>query len=90
MPVSKYFKGKGSTVLKDMTKRYGPAKGKRVFYATANARGMTPPSHRPAGATLSPKGDLGARRQQESVAVGGFRDGRTITAARYFKGGNRG
>jgi len=43
-----------------------------------------------AGATLSPKGDLGARRQQESVAVGGFRDGRTITAARYFKGGNRG
>lgn len=36
MPVSKYFKGKGAKVMKDMIKRYGKKKGKRVFYATAN------------------------------------------------------
>ena len=41
MPVSKYFKGKGKEVMKDMQKRYGRKKGKEVFYATANKNDMT-------------------------------------------------
>jgi hypothetical protein len=36
MPLSKYFKGKGPSVMKDMSKRYGAKKGKEVFYATSN------------------------------------------------------
>lgn len=36
MPLSKYFKGKGQSVMKDMVGRYGKEKGKAVFYATAN------------------------------------------------------
>ena len=36
MPLSKYFKGKGPSVMKDMVKRYGEKKGASVFYATAN------------------------------------------------------
>jgi len=42
MPISEYFKGKGSKVLADMKSRYGDKKAKRVFYATANSRKMTP------------------------------------------------
>lgn len=42
MPLNKYFKGKGEEVMDDMTSRYGAKKGKRVFYATANARKMAP------------------------------------------------
>jgi len=41
MPISKYFEGSGRRVMRDMTKRYGRKKGKQVFYATANKRGMT-------------------------------------------------
>ena len=41
-PIGKYFDGHGSKVLADMQKRQGPNAGKRTFYATANARGMTP------------------------------------------------
>ena len=41
MPLGKYFKGKGEEVMSDMKDRYGEDKGKRVFYATANKRGMT-------------------------------------------------
>lgn len=43
MPVSEYYKGKGSKVRKDMKKRYGGKKGEAVFYATANSRGMNRP-----------------------------------------------
>lgn len=42
MPVSEYFKGHGSKVLAQMKSRYGEEKGERVFYATANKKGMTP------------------------------------------------
>jgi hypothetical protein len=42
MPVSKYFKGSGESVMSDMKKRYGDKKGKEVFYATANKRKMKP------------------------------------------------
>ena len=39
MPVSKYYGGHGTKVMKAMTKEYGGAKkGKQVFYATANKR----------------------------------------------------
>lgn len=43
MPISKYdrvFGGKGSAAkaLEAMKKRYGPEKGRRVFYATINKR----------------------------------------------------
>lgn len=42
MPVSEYFRGKGEKVLSDMESRYGEKKGKQVFYATANKKGMKP------------------------------------------------
>ena len=42
MPVSEYYKGSGSRVMKSMAKRYGAKRGKAIFYATANARGMAP------------------------------------------------
>lgn len=42
MPISKYYQGHGEEVMGDMQKRYGEEKGKRVFYATANKRGLKP------------------------------------------------
>jgi hypothetical protein len=42
-PVSEYYKGEGNKVMSSMQKRYGKEGGKRVFYATANARGMNRP-----------------------------------------------
>jgi len=42
MPVAKYFKGKGEKVMSNMKKEYGEKKGKEVFYATANKKGMKP------------------------------------------------
>lgn len=38
MPLSKYFKGKGSKVMDAMKKQYGDKKAKQVFYATANKK----------------------------------------------------
>lgn len=47
MPVAKYYKGHGLEVMKDMLSRYGPKKGKSVFYATANKKkGMKPKSEK--------------------------------------------
>lgn len=43
MPVSEYYKGSGKKVMKSMQDRYGEEGGKRVFYATANKRGMNRP-----------------------------------------------
>ena len=43
MSVNKYFKGKGREVMESMRKRYGDKEGKKIFYATANARNMNPP-----------------------------------------------
>ena len=45
------------------------------------------PSSMPKGASMTPAGDIGERRQRESVAVGGFKDGETVRASRVFKGG---
>ena len=42
VPLSEYFKGDGKKILADFVKRYGEAKGKRMFYATANKRGLAP------------------------------------------------
>jgi hypothetical protein len=42
MPISRYFKGKGHEVMESMTKEYGEEKGKKVFYATANKKGLKP------------------------------------------------
>jgi hypothetical protein len=36
MPLSKYYGGKGESVMKKMKSEYGAEKGERVFYATAN------------------------------------------------------
>jgi len=36
MPISKYYKGHGSKVMKNMKEEYGEKKGESVFYATAN------------------------------------------------------
>ncbi len=38
MPINKYYSGHGTEVMSDMVKRYGPQKGKEVFYATMNKR----------------------------------------------------
>lgn len=65
MPISKYYGGHGSEVMHNMTKQYGEKKGKQVFYATANAKGMKPTSHMPKGAGMSPKGDIGEYRVME-------------------------
>ena len=43
MPVSEYFKGSGDKVMSNMQKEYGAKKGKSVFYATANKKGMNRP-----------------------------------------------
>lgn len=40
MPISEYFKGHGSEVMKKMQEKYGAEHGKEVFYATANKTGM--------------------------------------------------
>jgi len=42
MPLSEYFKGDGKKILADFVKRYGEKRGKRIFYATANKRGLAP------------------------------------------------
>lgn len=38
MPLDKYFKGKGSSVMKSMKKEYGHDKGEKVFYALMNKK----------------------------------------------------
>lgn len=80
MPLSEYFHGKGRNVMRDMKKRYGK-RGPEMFHKTANARGMTPMSHLPKGASQSPKGDLGKLRQAENARVGGFTDGADVCAS---------
>jgi hypothetical protein len=42
MPINKYFKGHGEEVMANMKKQYGEKKGKSVFYATANKKGLAP------------------------------------------------
>jgi hypothetical protein len=49
-------------------------------------------SYMPSGASQTPAGDIGERRQRESVAVGGFKDGETVRSSSVFtsfKGGTR-
>lgn len=36
MPISKYYHGHGTEVMKKMKKQYGSKKGKQVFYAKIN------------------------------------------------------
>ena len=43
MPLSKYFGGHGKEVMSSMMKKHGGKKGKSIFYATANKRGMGGP-----------------------------------------------
>lgn len=40
-PISEYFKGRGSEVMKGMRKQYGE-RAEDVFYATANKKDMKP------------------------------------------------
>lgn len=42
MPLSEYFKGRGRQVMESMQDRYGDAKGKSIFYSTANKQNQTP------------------------------------------------
>jgi hypothetical protein len=42
------------------------------------------PIHLPTGVSQSPKGDIGAHRQQEAKAVGGFTSGKAVKAASFF------
>jgi len=42
LPISEYYKGRGQKVMAEMKRRYGEERGERIFYATANARGLTP------------------------------------------------
>lgn len=50
MPISKYYGGHGSQVMKDMKSRYGKKAGERAFYATANKR------HQKPGQSIATKG----------------------------------
>ena len=43
VPIGEYYKGEGRKVMKSMKDRYGEKRGKEVFYATANKRGMNRP-----------------------------------------------
>lgn len=70
MPKVDYFKGHGKEVMADMHKRYG-SRAEEVFYRTANKRGMEPKSHM-IGSLKGLWGDIGAKRQEEAKAVGGF------------------
>ena len=36
MPISGYYKGRGTEVMRSMVKSYGKKKAKEVFYAKAN------------------------------------------------------
>ena len=63
-PQAEYFHGRGRKVMKEMKARYGK-RGKEVFHATANARGMTPKSY---GTMTMPK-DVGAARQEEANRI---------------------
>lgn len=38
MPLSTHYDGHGTQVMRDMRNRYGTERGKRIFYATENAR----------------------------------------------------
>ena len=69
MPVSAYYKGSGRKVMKHLKAEYGSEKGKKVFYAMANKKGMKPKSYMPKGAGLSPSGDIGAHRVAEASKV---------------------
>lgn len=42
MPLDAYYKGEGAQVMAEMVRRYGAKKGREVFYATAQARGLAP------------------------------------------------
>lgn len=46
MPIREYYKGEGESVMRSMKRRYGEKGGERVFYATANKRGMNRPGKR--------------------------------------------
>lgn len=41
-------------------------------------------SNMPKGASQSPSGDIGAKRQEESAKMGGFKAGSTVTTAGKF------
>lgn len=41
VPISSYFNGGGDKVMKNMKKEYGKD-AKKVFYSTANKRGLKP------------------------------------------------
>ena len=84
MPLSKYFEGRGESVMRSMRKAHPGYSKKRVkaeFYATANKMKSKMPSH---GAMKGPWGDCGVMRQEESVKAGGFSDGVTIHSSKEF------
>ena len=93
MPLVKYDslfggkKGSAAKAKRSMENEYGPKKGEEVFYATMAKRkkGSTKKSlksYMPKGMGMSPKGDIGEKRQEESSKVGGFKSGKVISAAR--------
>lgn len=47
-------------------------------------RGKMPMSKMPAGASQSPSGDIGAKRQEESEKAGGFKTGAIVRASSEF------
>ena len=82
MPLSKHFNGHGAEVMADMRKTYkNPKKAEDVFYATENK--MKHGKHMKSHGTMTKGGygDIGAKRQEESVKVGGFKAGSTVKAS---------
>lgn len=62
MPISRYFKGHGEEVMRDMKARHGEEEGERVFYATANKNKSQKPKEGDKGR------DRGARRRRAAHA----------------------
>ena len=81
MPVKAYFGGHGKEVMASMKKKHGK-RAEEVFYKTVNKKHQRPEDKMPKVAKMSPSGDIGKYRQEESVKAGGFKDGKTVSAAK--------
>ncbi len=67
VPIAKYFHGKGEQVMKDLVARYGPKKGKSVFYATAQRKNMKAMAQ---GGVVTADDDFGAVPVEEEDEFG--------------------
>ena len=87
MPLSRHFQGHGGEVMASMRKAHPGYSEKRLkaeFYATENTmeHGKHMKKMKSHGTMAKGNyGDIGAKRQEESVKVGGFKAGTTVKAS---------